>query len=103
MRAASRTSAISGTIVICVDLAQLAVDLEEVVLGVVGDHEPADLHAHELAAELGADRAARARHEHRAAAHVGADGGRVERHGLAAEDVLDLDRRAAGRRGRRRR
>ena len=84
-------------------LAQLAVDLEEVVLGVVGEHEPADLHARELAAELGADRAAGAGHEHRAAAHVGAHGGRVELHGLAAEDVLDLARRAAGRRGRCRR
>ncbi len=96
MRAASRTSAISGTISICVVLAQLAVDLEEVVLGVVGHHEPADLHAHELAAELGADRAAGAGDEHGAAAHVGADGGGVERDGLAAEDVLDLHRAQLG-------
>ena len=103
MRAASRTSAISGTISICVALAQLAIDLEEVVLGVVGQHEPADLHAHELAAELGADRAARAGHEHGAAAHVGADRRRVELHGLAPEDVLDLHGAQLARRGRCRR
>ncbi len=72
-------------------LAQLAVDLEEVVLGVVDHDEPADLHAHELAAELGADRAARSRHEHGAAAHIGAHCDRVELHRLAPQDVLDLD------------
>ena len=84
-------------------LAQLAIDLEEVVLGVVGEHEQADLHAHELAAELGADRAARAGHEHGAAAHVRADRRGVERHGLAPEDVLDLDGAQLARRGRCRR
>ena len=71
-------------------LAQLAIDLEEVVLGVVDHHEPADLHAQQLAAELGSDRAARAGHQYRATAHVGADGGGVELNGLAPEDVLHL-------------
>ena len=39
----------------------LALDLEEVVLGVVEQHEPARPHARDLAAQLGADRAAGAR------------------------------------------
>ena len=71
-------------------LAQLAIDLEEAVLGVVDHHEPPDLHAHELAAELGADGAARARDHHGAAAYVGAHGGGIELHGLAPQDVLHL-------------
>ncbi len=62
----------------------------------VGEDQPTDLHAHELAAELGADRAACAGHEHGAAAHVRADRRRVELHGLSPEDVLDLHRPQLG-------
>jgi hypothetical protein len=43
---------------------ELALDREEVVLGVVDEHDPARLDARDLAAELGADRAAGAGHEH---------------------------------------
>ena len=56
----------------------------------VDHHEPADLHAQQLAAELRSDRAARAGHQYRATAHVGAHGGGVELNGLAPEDVLHL-------------
>ena len=57
----------------------------------------------ELAAQLGADRAAGARHEHDAVAHVGADLARVELHRLASEHVLDLHLAQLARPGRRRR
>ena len=45
-------------------LHQLALDLEQVVLGVVEQDEPARPDARDLAAQLGADRAARAGDEH---------------------------------------
>ena len=69
-------------------LDQLARDLEEVVLGVVDQHEPARPHAGDLARELGADRAAGARHHHAAAGQVAARRLDVHPHGLAAEHVL---------------
>src|SRR5205085_5691339 len=72
-------------------LLELATDLEEVVLGVVEQDEPARRHAGDLAAELGADRAAGARDEHRLAAEVPAEPLELHAHGLAAEDVLDAD------------
>ena len=68
---------------------ELALDLEQVRLAVVDQHEPARVHARDLAAELGADRAARAGDQHAAAGQVAADGLDLHPHGLAAEDVLD--------------
>ena len=70
-------------------LDQLARDLEQVVLGVVEQHEPARAHARDLAAELGADRAAGARDHHAAAGQVAARRLDLHPHGLAAEHVLD--------------
>ncbi len=68
---------------------QLALDLEQVVLGVVDQHEPLRPHARDLAAQLGADRAAGAGDEHDATGQVAAGQLRVHAHGLAAEHVLD--------------
>ena len=48
-------------------LHELALDLEEVVLGVVEQDQPARADARDLAAQLGADRAAGAGDEHDAA------------------------------------
>ena len=45
-------------------LLELAPDLEQAVLGVLDQHEPLRAHARDLAAQLGADRAAGAGHEH---------------------------------------
>ena len=64
---------------------------EQVVLGVVEQDELARADARDLAAQLGADRAAGARDEHDAAGQVAADAVEVHPHGLAAEDVLHLD------------
>ena len=72
-------------------LDQLALDLEQVVLGVVEQDEPARADARDLAAQLGADRAAGAGDEHDAAGEVLADALDLHPHRLAAEDVLDLD------------
>jgi hypothetical protein len=73
---------------------QLALDFEEVVLGVIEQHEltaaPPTHHASDLAAELSADRAAGARHQHDGALQIGADAVELHLHGLAAEHVLDL-------------
>ena len=68
---------------------QLALDLEEVVLGVVDEHDLVRLHARDLAAQLRADRAAGARHEHRLARQVGAHPLQLHLHRLAAEHILD--------------
>ena len=70
---------------------ELALDREEVVLGVVEEDEPARRDARDLARELLADRAARARDEDDLAVEVRADAVELHAHGLAAEDVLDLD------------
>ena len=69
-------------------LDQLARDLEQVVLGVVEQDEPARPHARDLAAQLGADRAARAGDHHAAAGQVAA--GRLDLHPdrLAPQHVL---------------
>ena len=69
---------------------QLALDVEEVVLGVIEQHEQPRAHARDLPAQLGADRAAGAGHEHDAVAQVGARLLDLDRHGLAPEHVLDL-------------
>ena len=52
---------------------EVAADLEQVVLGVVDQDQPARLDAGDLAAQLGADRAAGAGDDHHAVAQVGAD------------------------------
>ncbi len=72
-------------------LDQLALDLEQVVLGVVEQHEPLGPHARDLAAQLGADRAAGAGDEHDPLAQVLADALDLHPHRLAPQDVLDLD------------
>ena len=72
-------------------LDHLAVDLEEVVLGVVEHHQQPRLDLGDLAAELGADRAAGAGDEDDAVAQVGADAVELAHDRLAAEHVLDLD------------
>ena len=69
---------------------ELALDLEEVVLGVVEQDEPARRDARDLARELLADRAAGAGDEHDLAVEVRADAVELHAHRLAAEDVLDL-------------
>ena len=69
---------------------ELALDAEEVLLGVVDEHEPPRRHARDLAAQLGADRAAGAGDHDHLAAEVAADAVELHAHGLAAEDVLDL-------------
>ena len=70
---------------------ELAADLEQVVLGVVDQHEPPRAHPGDLAAQLGADRAAGAGHHHDLAGQVGADALELLADGLAAEHVLDAD------------
>ena len=70
-------------------LDHLAVDLEEVVLGVVEHHQQARLDLGDLAAELGADRAAGAGDEDDAVAQVGADPVELADDRVAAEHVLD--------------
>ena len=72
-------------------LDELAPDREEVVLGVVEQHQLARADARDLAAQLGADRAAGAGDEHDAAGEVAADAVELHPHRLAAEHVLDLD------------
>ena len=72
-------------------LDHLAVDLEEVVLGVVEHHQQPRADAGDLAAELGADRAAGAGDEDDPVAQVGADPVELDHDRVAAEHVLDLD------------
>ena len=73
-------------------LLELALDPEEVVLGVIEQDQPARADACDLPAELGADRAAGAGDQHHLAGEVAADAIQLHPHGLAPEDVLDLDR-----------
>ena len=70
---------------------ELALDLEERRLGVVDEHELRRPDAGDLAAELGADRAAGAGDEHDLAREVVGDRREVDLDRLAAEHVLDLD------------
>ena len=72
-------------------LDHLAVDPEEVVLGVIEDNEQLRPHPGDLADELRADRAAGAGHEHDLVLHVGADPVELHLHRFASEDVLHLD------------
>ena len=67
---------------------QLALDREEVVLGMVEQDDPARLHAGDLTRELRADRATGPGDEHRLPREVGADAVELHVHRLAAEHVL---------------
>jgi hypothetical protein len=69
-------------------LDQLALDLEQVVLGVVDQHQQTRAHVRDLTAQLGADRAPGAGNDHRAVAQPGAHLLDLERDRLAAEHVL---------------
>ncbi len=68
---------------------QLALDREQVVLGVVEQHDPMGLHASDLPAELRADRAAGACHEHGLLGQIGAHLLELHLHRLAPEHILD--------------
>jgi hypothetical protein len=68
---------------------ELPLDREEVVLGVVEQDYAVGLDSGDLAAELRADRAARARDQHDLTGQIGADALELHVHGLAAQDVLD--------------
>ena len=72
-------------------LDQLAVDLEEVVLGVVEHHQQPRADPGDLAAQLGADRAAGAGHEDDAVLQVGADAIQLDDDRIAPQHVLHLD------------
>ena len=72
-------------------LLELADDLEQVVLGVVHQHQSPRAHPRDLAAQLGADRAAGAGDQHDLAGQVGADPLELLADRLAAEHVLDAD------------
>ena len=71
-------------------LGHLALDLEEVVLGVVEQDQQARAHLRDLSRELGADRAARPGHHDHAVLQVGADAVELLAHRVAPEDVLHL-------------
>ena len=71
---------------------ELALDLEQRALGVVDEDEPRRPDPRDLAAELGADRAARARDENGLPLEVRRDLLEVDLDLLAAEHVLDLHR-----------
>src|SRR6185312_12270901 len=75
-----------------VALLQLLFDLEERPLGVVDEDEPRRPDPRDLAAQLGADRAARARNENGLPVEVRRDLVEVDLDLLAAEHVLDLHR-----------
>ena len=79
-----------GVVAALVD--ELALDLEQIRLGVVEEHEPRGADARDLPAELRADRSARAGDEHDLAGQVARDRGDVDLDRLAAEHVLHLDR-----------
>ena len=70
---------------------ELAVDLEEVVLGVIEQDQQPRSDPGDLARELGADRAAGSGDQDDPVTQVGADAIELDHHGLAAEHVLDLD------------
>ena len=61
-------------------------------LGHLEEHQPRRREARDLAAELGADRAAGAGDQHRAAVEKAMQSRVVERDGVAAEQVVELDR-----------
>ena len=71
---------------------ELALDVEERRLRVLDEHQPRRPDARDLAAELGADRAAGAGDEDGLAREVFRDRAHVDLDRLAAEHVLHLDR-----------
>ena len=85
----ARTASRRGGVHVAVVL-ELALDLKEVVLGMVEQHEAPRRDACDLARELLADRAPGAGDEHDLARQVRADAIELHPHGLAPEDVLDL-------------
>ena len=68
-------------------LDELALDLEQVRLGVVDQDEPVRAHTGDLAAQLGADRAAGARDQHALAGQIAADELDLHLHRVTAEHV----------------
>ena len=70
---------------------ELTLDLKEGRLGVVDDDDALAADARDLAAQLGADRAAGARDQHGLVAAVGGDLLEIDLDLLAAEHVLDLN------------
>ena len=66
-------------------------DLVERGFGDVEQHEPRGTEARDLAAQLGADRPARAGHHHHAIAEPFAEARAVEHDGIAPEQVVELD------------
>ena len=104
MRARSVTSASSiAQLVEAALVQQLLLDVEEVLLGVVDEHEPRRLHRRDLAAQLRADRAAGAGDEHDLAGQVGGDALQVDVDRVAPEHVLDAHLADLAARGCRRR
>ena len=75
-----------------VGLAQLPVDLVEVVLAMIGEDEAGGPGAGNLAAQLGADGAATTGDQDAAAGQALADGLLIQGHRVAAEQVLDTHR-----------
>ena len=73
-------------------LGELLLDAVERVLAQLVQHQPRRAVARELAAQLGADRAAGAGDEHGLPADQLGDAGLVEPHRVAAEQVVGLDR-----------
>ena len=69
----------------------LAVDPEQVVLGVVEQHQELRPHASDLAADLGAHRAAGSRDHDDLVLQVGADPLQLHHHRIASQHVLDPD------------
>ena len=71
---------------------ELALDLEQRRLGLVDEDQPPAADVRDLAAELGADRAAGAGDQHRLVGQIRRDRFEVDLDRLAAEHVLDLHR-----------
>ncbi len=83
-------------------LAQLALDLEQVELALLEQHQRLRSDARHLSAELRTDRAAAAGHQHALALQLGTDALPVQRHRLPSQQIVDadvaqrIDRHAAG-------
>ena len=72
-------------------LLELAHDLEQVVLGMVDEHQAPGVHARDLPAQLAADRPSGAGNHDHLVGEVGADTLELHADRLAAEHVLDAD------------
>ena len=73
-------------------VAELLRDRVERELRELEEHQPRRREARDLPAQLGADRAAGAGDEHRAALEKAVQSRFIERHGVAAEEIVELDR-----------